>query len=226
MTHDKPIVFVVDDDSSVRESLSFLIDAAGWQPETFDSAREFLSRPQVVVPSCLILDVNLPDLSGFDLQELIADRIAMPVIFITGYGDVPTTVRAMKAGAVEFLTKPLVDEVLLAAVRVAIDRSRAEIGHATQLRLLRNDYASLSCREQEVMALVTAGRLNKQVGSQLGISEITVKAHRGRLMRKMHAGSLPDLVKMAVMLCLTSLWMSDAMQRSQGNIKESHGTIV
>ena len=127
MPHDKPIVFVVDDDASVRESLSFLIDAAGWQPETFGSAREFLSRPQVFVPCCLILDVNLPDLSGLDLQALIADRIAMPIIFITGYGDVPTTVRAMKAGAVEFLTKPLVDEVLIAAIRSAIDRSRVEL---------------------------------------------------------------------------------------------------
>ena len=149
----------------------------------------------------------------------------MPIIFISGYGDVPTTVRAMKAGAVEFLTKPLVDEVLIAAIRSAIDRSRVELRRAAQLRALRNDYASLSCREQEVMALVTAGSLNKQVGGQLGISEITVKAHRGRLMRKMHAGSLPDLVKMAVMLCLTSLWMSDAMHRSQGNTKESPGTI-
>jgi FixJ family two-component response regulator len=226
MPHDKPIVFVVDDDASVRESLSFLIDAAGWEPETFASAKEFLSRPQALVPCCLILDVHLPDLSGLDLQALIGDRVAMPIIFITGYGDAPTIVRAMQAGAVEFLTKPLVDEVLIAAIRSAIDRSRAEIGHAAELRALRNDYASLSCREQEVMALVTAGSLNKQVGSQLGISEITVKAHRGRLMRKMHAGSLPDLVKMAVMLCLTSLWMSDTIQRSQGNIKVSPGTIV
>lgn len=226
MPHDQPIVFVVDDDDSVRESLRFLIDAAGWHPETFGSANEFLSRPQEHVPSCLILDVHLPDLSGLDLQALIADRLAMPVIFISGYGDVPTTVRAMKAGAVEFLTKPLDDEALLAAIRSALDRSRVELGRAAQLRALRNDYASLSCREQEVMALVTAGSLNKQVGSQLGISEITVKAHRGKLMRKMHASSLPDLVKMSVMLCLTSLWMSDAIRRAQGNARPSTGTLV
>ena len=225
MPHDKPIVFVVDDDESVRESLRLLIDAAGWQPEIFGSGKDFLSRPQVFVPCCLILDFHLPDLSGLDLQALIADRVAMPIIFISGYGDVPTTVRAMKAGAVEFLTKPLVDEVLIAAIRSAIDRSRLELRRAAQLRALRDDYASLSCREQEVMALVTAGSLNKQVGGQLGISEITVKAHRGRLMRKMHAGSLPDLVKMSVMLCLTSLWMSDAMHRSQGNTKQSPSTI-
>ena len=224
MHHDKAVVYVIDDDASVRESLRFLIDASGWQAETFRSAHEFLSKPQLLVPCCLILDVHLPDLSGLDLQALIADRIAMPIIFISGYSDVPTTVRAMRAGAVEFLTKPLVDEVLIAAIRSAIDRSRVELQRAAQLRALRNDYASLSCREQEVMALVTAGSLNKQVGGQLGISEITVKAHRGRLMRKMHAGSLPDLVKMAVMLCLTSLWMPDAM-RSQGNTKESPGTI-
>jgi FixJ family two-component response regulator len=224
MSHDKPVVFVVDDDASVRESLRMLIESSGWQVETFGSGKEFLSRPPALVPSCLVLDFNMPDLSGLDLQALVMDRVAMPVIFISGYGDVPTTVRAMKAGAVEFLTKPLIDDQLIGAIRSAIDRSYVELGHAAQLEALRNDYASLSCREQEVMALVTAGSLNKQVGCRLGISEITVKAHRGKLMRKMHAGSLPDLVKMSVMLCLTSLWMSDAMDQSPGNIKESTGT--
>ncbi len=210
MSHDEPVVFVVDDDASVRESLRLLIESSGWQAETFGSGKEFLSRPPVLVPSCLVLDVNLPDLSGLDLQALVMDRVAMPIIFISGYGDVPTTVRAMKAGAVEFLTKPLIDDQLISAIRSAIDRSYVELGHAAQLETLRNDYASLSGREQEVMALVTAGSLNKQVGSRLGISEITVKAHRGKLMRKMHAGSLPDLVKMSVMLDAQAIQQSHA----------------
>jgi FixJ family two-component response regulator len=196
------IVFVVDDDISVRESLELLIRTAGWQPETFASAPEFLSRPQPAAPCCLVLDVTLPGLSGLELQQQLAERTAMPIIFITGYGDVPTTVRAMKAGAVEFLTKPFDDEVLLKAIRQAIERSRAALRHAADLHRLRKCYDSLTPRERAVMGLVVAGRLNKQVGGELGISEITVKAHRGQVMRKMKADSLPDLVTMAARLGL------------------------
>ncbi|HSB53619.1 MAG TPA: response regulator [Gemmatimonadales bacterium] len=199
-----PVVFVVDDDVSVRESLELLIQSEGWQPETFSTSREFLARPRSMVPSCLVLDVGLPDLNGLDLQQRIVDRADMPIIFITGHGDVPTTVRAMKAGAVEFLTKPFDDEVLLQAVRQAIARSEAALGQETRLRELRERYASLSQREQEVMGLVVSGRLNKQIGAALGISEITVKAHRGKVMRKMKADSLADLVKMSASLGLRS----------------------
>jgi FixJ family two-component response regulator len=201
-----PIVFVVDDDVSVRESLELLIRSAGWQPETFASAQEFLSRPRVLAPSCLVLDVTLPDLNGLDLQKRVAlDRVDMPIIFITGYGDVPTTVQAMKAGAVEFLTKPFGDDVLLNAIRHAIERSRTALRGEAEIRALRDRYASLSRREREVMALVVSGLLNKQVGGELGISEITVKAHRGKVMRKMKAGSLADLVNMAATLRLASV---------------------
>jgi FixJ family two-component response regulator len=204
MSHPVPIVFVVDDDISVRESLELLIQSAGWRPETFASAREFLAHPRVLAPSCLVLDVSLPDLNGLDLQQRIApDRIDMPIIFITGHGDVPMTVRAMKAGAVEFLTKPFGDDVLLSAIQHAIERSQRAIGTEAELRTLRERFASLSGREREVMALVISGLLNKQVGGELGISEITVKAHRGRVMRKMKAGSLADLVTMAARLRLS-----------------------
>jgi FixJ family two-component response regulator len=203
MSHATPTVFVVDDDVSVRESLELLIQSAGWQPEIFASAQEFLSRPPVLGPSCLVLDVTLPDLNGLDLQQRVAaDRIDMPIIFITGYGDVPMTVRAMKAGAVEFLTKPFGDEVLLSAIRNAIERSHTALDHEAEMRALRDRYASLSRREGEVMALVVSGLLNKQVGFELGISEITVKAHRGNVMRKMKAGSLAHLVNMSARLRL------------------------
>jgi FixJ family two-component response regulator len=203
MSHTTPIVFVVDDNVSVRESLELMIRWAGWQPETFASAREFLSHSRVLAPSCLVLDVNLPDLNGLDLQKRIAsDRIDMPIIFITAYGDVPTSVRAMKAGAVEFLTKPFGDDVLLSAIQNAIQRSSAALGHAESMRELRDCYASLTPREGEVMALVVSGLLNKQIGGELGISEVTVKAHRGHAMRKMKADSLADLVNMAARLNL------------------------
>jgi FixJ family two-component response regulator len=203
-SHPVPIVFVVDDDISVRESLELLIQSAGWRPETFASAREFLAHPRVLAPSCLVLDVSLPDLNGLDLQQRIApDRIDMPIIFITGHGDVPMTVRAMKAGAVEFLTKPFGDDVLLSAIQHAIERSQRALGTEAELRSLRDRFASLSGREREVMVLVVSGLLNKQVGGELGISEITVKAHRGRVMRKMKADSLADLVKMAARLGLS-----------------------
>jgi len=196
-----PIVFVVDDDVSVRESLELLVLSAGWHPETFASATEFLTRPRVDVPSCLVLDVSLPDLNGLDLQKRIAeDRFDLPIIFITGYGDVPMTVRAMKAGAVEFLTKPFSDDVLLNAIAGAIERSRAALGHEAELREVRDRYESLSPREREVMARVVSGMLNKQIAGELHISEITVKAHRGKVMRKMGANSLADLVRMAARL--------------------------
>ena len=194
---DKPIVFVVDDDISVRESLEMLIQFAGWQPETFASAEEFLAHPRVFTPNCLVLDISLPDLNGLDLQKFVADRIEMPIIFLTGYGDVPMTVRAMKAGAVEFLTKPFAEEALLGAIRHAIERSQTALGNEAEMQALRGRYASLTPREREVMALVVSGLLNKQVGFELGISEITVKAHRGKVMLKMKADSLADLVRIA-----------------------------
>jgi FixJ family two-component response regulator len=199
-----PIVFVVDDDVSVRESLEPLIRTAGWQPETFASAQEFLSQPRRPVPCCLVLDVTLPGLSGLELQKQLAERMDMPIIFITGHGDIRMSVQAMKGGAVEFLTKPFQDDILLDAIRAAIERSRVALRDEAQLLVLRDCYASLTPRERQVMERVVAGLLNKQVGSELGISEITVKAHRGQMMRKMKADSLPDLVRMAARLGLPS----------------------
>ena len=192
-----PAVFVVDDDISVRESLEALIRFEGFRPETFASAEEFLARPRADEPSCLILDVSLPQLNGLDLQKLLIDRSDMPIIFITGHGDIPMTVQAMKNGAVEFLTKPINDEALLNAIRNAIERSRNEIGNEAEIKDLRRRWDSLTPREREVIELVVSGLLNKQVGLKLGISEITVKAHRGKAMQKMEADSLADMVRMA-----------------------------
>jgi FixJ family two-component response regulator len=203
MTPATPIVFVVDDDISVRESLELLIRSEGWEPETFASAQEFLARPRSLVPSCLVLDVSLPGLNGLELQKRVAiERTDVPIIFITGYGNVPMTVQAMKAGAVEFLTKPFSDDVLLSAIRNAIERSKTALARKAEMQVLRDRYASLTRREREVMALVASGLLNKQVGGELGISEITVKAHRGQVMQKMKAYSFAELVKMAARLGL------------------------
>ena len=210
------IVFVVDDDISVRESLELLIRHEGWSPETFSSAQEFLDHPRVPVPSCLILDISLPGLNGLELQKRIAmDRTDMPIIFITGHGDVPKTVQAMKAGAVEFLTKPFSDDVLLGAIRQALERSRVVLSYQADMQALRQRQASLTPRERQVMALVVSGLLNKQVAGELGISEITVKAHRGKVMEKMKAGSLADLVKMASRLGVASAAGSDIMANSR-----------
>jgi FixJ family two-component response regulator len=196
-----PIVFVVDDDVSVRESLELLIRCEGWEPETFASAQEFLTRPRPAVPSCLVLDLSLPDLNGLQLQKRLAfERTDMPIVFITGHDDVATSVEAMKAGAVEFLVKPFKDDVLLDAVRESLRSSRLALAREMEMLALRNRHALLTCRERQVMALVVSGLLNKQIGGELGISEITVKAHRGQVMRKMHADSVAALVKIAVML--------------------------
>jgi FixJ family two-component response regulator len=205
MAHSIPIVFVVDDDISVRESLELLIQNAGWQPETFETADVFLARPQVFVPSCLVLDLSLPGLNGLELQRrLVTDRPDVPIIFITGHGDVPATVQAMKAGAVEFLTKPFSESVLLNAIKLALERSEAALRFQADLHALEDHYASLSRREQEVMAWVVRGLLNKQVAFELGISEITVKAHRGQVMRKMKARSFAELIKIAGKLGLSA----------------------
>jgi FixJ family two-component response regulator len=203
MLHTTPIVFVVDDDFSVREALESLIRQAGWQPEVFGSAQEFLAHPRALVPSCLVLDISLPGLNGLELQSLIAgDRIDMPIIFITGHADVPMTVKAMKAGAVEFLTKPVPEDVLIDAIRSAIARSRLALDQESEIQVLRGLHSKLTPREREVMALVVRGLLNKQVAGELGMAEITVKAHRGQVMRKMNAASFADLVNMAARLGL------------------------
>ncbi len=200
-----PTVVVVDDDISVRESLELLIQNEGWQPALFESAQEFLVRLPTVVPSCLILDVNLPDLSGLDIQQRISDKkSSTPIIFITGYGDIPTSVRAMKAGAAEFLTKPLDDHVLIAAIREAVLRSQANLKREGAQRQLQERLGSLSKREREVMNLIVKGLMNKQVGFELGISEITVKAHRGKVMEKMRAITFVDLVNMAASLGIST----------------------
>ena len=199
-----PTVFIVDGDISVRESLEWLVRRAGWRAETYALARDFLARPRVDTPSCLVLDVSLPDANGLDVQKRIAaERSEMPVILITGHADVPMAVEAMKAGAFEFLTKPLSYDVLSSAISRAFELSEVELALKADGQELGSRYASLSHREREVMTLVVAGRLNKQIGFELGISEITVKAHRGKVMRKMHAESLPDLVYMAAGLRLT-----------------------
>lgn len=196
-----PVVFIVDDDVSVRESLELLIRNENWKPETFASAQEFLNHTRRLVPSCLVLDVSLPGLNGLELQKRLAlEHIDMPIIFITGYGDVPKTVQAMKAGALEFLTKPINNDALVSAIRNALQRSRLALDRNAEMQELRNRYASLTPREQQVMALVVSGLLNKQVGGELGISEITVKAHRAQVMQKMKADSLATLVKLAAKL--------------------------
>jgi FixJ family two-component response regulator len=199
-----PVVFVVDDDVSVRESLEALIETAGWRTKTFANALDFLDNCWETSPGCLVLDVSLPGLSGLDLQQRLGGRRDLPIIFITGHGDIPMSVQAMKAGAVEFLTKPFGDDVLLTAIRRAIEKSSSALERESALQQLRRSYASLSHRERQVMARVVAGRMNKQVGGELGITEITVKAHRGQVMRKMHADSLADLVRMAAALDLAA----------------------
>lgn len=201
MVEAAPTVFVVDDDLSVRESLELLLRKQGWHPETFMSADEFLARPRQLIPSCLVLDFSLPGLNGLELQKRVALELPyMPIIFLTGCGDIPMTVQAMKAGAVEFLTKPFANESLLSAIRNAIERSRVKLESEMEMRTLRTRYSALTMRERQVMALVVSGMLNKQVGDELGITEITVKFHRGNLMRKMKADSFAELMNMATRL--------------------------
>ena len=202
----RPIVFVLDEDDAVPESLKVVIRSEGWRSETFPSAQEFLAFPRASVPSCLVLGVSLPGFTGLELQKQLAvERPDIPIIFITGRVHVPTVVQAIKAGAIEFLTKPFEEEELLGAICVAMDRSRIALTQELEMRALRDCYASLTPREQQVMALVVAGLLNKQVAGELGISEITVKGHRGQVMQKMKANSIADLVKMAGRLHLAAM---------------------
>ena len=215
-TRAAPVVFVVDDDDLVRESLALLIQSAGWRTETFTCARQFLSRPQTYGPSCLILDISLPDVSGLDVQERVtADRPDIPIIFITGYADVSMSVRAMKAGAIEFLTKPFNEEAVLSAIRHAIVRSGLVMARQAEIQVLRDRYASLSSRQREVMALVVEGCLNKQISGELDISEITVKAHRGKMMRKMKARSLGDLINQVGKLRSASAIQAPSVRRPE-----------
>jgi FixJ family two-component response regulator len=194
-------VFIVDDDVSVRESLELLVRHENWEPQTFASAQEFLNYPRTLVPSCLVLDLSLPGLNGLDLQkQLVAAHIDMPIIFITAHGDVPKSVQAMKAGALEFFTKPFDNNALVGAIRAALERSRLALAQDAEMQELLSRYSSLTSREHQVMALVVSGLLNKQVGGELGISEITVKAHRRQVMQKMKADSLATLVKLAAKL--------------------------
>ena len=216
MPDPEPVVYVVDDDISVRESLEMLLINEGWRAKIFPSALEFMASPRADAPGCLVLDVNLPDLSGLELQSLIADdQAGMPIIFITGFGDIPTTVQAMKAGAAEFLTKPIDDDSLISAIRTAVERSRASRRERAVERTLQAVYETLSRREREVLALVVRGLMNKQVGGELGISEITVKAHRGQVMRKMKAGSLAELIEMAARLNIRRGGPGDATQTTR-----------
>jgi FixJ family two-component response regulator len=204
-SHNIPIVFLVTDNISERESLKSLINGQGWQFETFESTREFLARPRPLVPSCLILARSLPDPNGLEEQKQIArERAEVPIVVISRYEDIPTTVEAMKAGAVDFLVRPFKDEALLLGIRETFERSRLVLEREMETSDLRRCYVSLSLRERQVMALVVSGLLNKQVGGELGISEITVKAHRGKVMQKMQADSLADLVRMAAKLRIPS----------------------
>lgn len=198
--YETPVVFIVDGDASVREALDLLIRSAGWRTATAASAEEFMARPRAMSPSCLVVELHLPGLTGLDLQSLVLDRAEMPIIFTSGNTDVPATVQAMKAGAFEFLTKPIAADVLLNTIGCAIERSRAALDQTAWVRALQERYKSLTPRQQEILSLVVSGRLNKQIGDDLGISEITVKAHRAKVMRKMKARSLPELVVIAATL--------------------------
>lgn len=206
MTEQRPIVFVVDDDPSMRESVQDLIASVGLEARGFASSREFLQAVRPDAPACLVLDVRLPGSSGLNFQqELSRAGVPIPVIFITGHGDIPMSVRAIKAGAVEFLTKPFRDQELLDAINAGIERNRAQRREAAVVDDLRQRFAALTPREREIMALVILGRMNKQIAGELGVSEVTVKVHRGQIMRKMRAKSLPELVRMGDALRLAAV---------------------